>query len=252
MSRFFKSDLLAVYVAIMALIASQFPPVHTYFQSAQADLRLAKTAGITHSFGNTEIIAQITASNEGEIPFKIEQIWCELEGGNASLSMNGDRYYLERVTDNNIIIGEYFPLMHGLINKGVSISMNVVCAAQLSAEQEDRIHNLSTEIESEQTNQLVKGCAQRNDCPATLRVDHLEEAQNIFAENFNLDAGIYKFRMIIRYENGKTDSIQRSLSLTKNDIKKLNDLPLYYYRTGGGNIMGRNKIIPVNKSLSDK
>lgn len=247
MSKYFKSDMLGVYVALMALLASQLPPVHTFFQKPRPEIDIGDSIGLTHSFGNIELMPQVTISNNSPVPFKITSIDCALHSDDMNFQMRGDRYYSERVGENNMVVGEYFSLSHGLVNPGMSYTINVVCTNILPETSEHRIMHLLSEIESFQTRQVALGCMQNNSCSQTLEDEHLTEAHEIFVENFQVDIGEYDFSLVVNYEGGGYDIFTNKISINRIDIGKLNNLPLYYYRTGGGNIIGRLKIVPVVK-----
>jgi hypothetical protein len=69
-----KISLAALIVAIVSMLLSQFPPLHTYLQEPKIEIIPAKEISITHQWGHLQLVHYIQARNVGDRTGEIYKI----------------------------------------------------------------------------------------------------------------------------------------------------------------------------------
>ncbi len=66
MPRYLKPEFLAVYVSLVAVLLSQFPPIYQLFSKAEPSIVLDRFVTIGHNLGRKILYVPITISNTGD------------------------------------------------------------------------------------------------------------------------------------------------------------------------------------------
>lgn len=82
--RFAQADMLAVYVAVLAIVFSQFPPIHEIFAKGEMKIDLGPRTEIYHDYGQLLIEVPMTISNSGSRSVTVRSIECMLLPPNTS------------------------------------------------------------------------------------------------------------------------------------------------------------------------
>lgn len=234
-SGFLKPDRMAVFIAAMALVASQFPPVHTLFQAPAPVVRMGNAAGITHRLGVVQVLVPITLSNTGTRPFSIDRIECSFTKGDPAFDITVRSTYETVVPD---VKGRTVFLSHIEIFPGQSYYMQALCSPEPSD------HWLSEQAilaellaHFHHTTVVINRCVDRNSCPQEIPEEISSRMLALFKENFDLETGDYTLSLRTTTRDGDELLAVASLELQTFHLASLRRYA-DFYRFGGGNSVG--------------
>lgn len=229
--RIFQPDLLAVYVAFLAVLLSQFPPLHTVMGKAKPELSVDKFIIISHDLGKLNFNLPITILNSGSRTANIKKISCEIESEsrNFNRTINVQAYY-----DSNTLDGA-----RGLMNTafgGISVKPDeswqntISCfdafnseatAMKMALGQKSRDYFRSYFADNPVTKQ--------NAALVALPDEIFNIARAKFDEEFWLKIEDYKFTLTAELDNGKViDSNPVKLRVSTFDYEILMNITNQY------------------------
>lgn len=100
----------SAFVAALALLLSQLPPVHLWFRRARLDLEVYARIAITHKVGNPNATAHVILTNTGGRKLRVKCIKLSFKrNGTHAFSLPAQNYY-EKVDSKGAIIFTPFSL----------------------------------------------------------------------------------------------------------------------------------------------
>lgn len=233
--RFIQPEMLAVFVAVFALIASQLPPIYTVFQKSQPIIRIGNTVGVTHRLGQVQLIVPMSISNTGASSFSIEKIECSFSRDNPVFDMVVNSTY-QTVVPN--VSGRSIGLSHIEVFPGQSYYMQSICSPSPSSNWLNEQAALAEENARYLHNAVVlERCVKTSTCPSEVPSELLERMLSLFEENFHLNQGNYKLLLRTTTQSGESYVAASSVVVQSFHVETLRRYT-DFYRTGGGNMFG--------------
>lgn len=103
----------AVFVALLALILSQIPPLHVLLRRAKLDLEAYSKVSITHKIGNPNLQLHLMLSNVGGRKIRVKSIHVEVAQDNLAPVRLPAQNYLQNQNDKDTLLFTTFSLSPG-------------------------------------------------------------------------------------------------------------------------------------------
>lgn len=193
MKKFLVPEYLAVYVALMALLASQFPPLKDFFARPRLEIKL-DGGEIYHDLGQIEWFSRFSVSNTGDRSALISSIRCRLTvDGQVIANMNATK-----ILDDN---GSLSVLPTISVAPSETFQIPVLCLQEMPNDFFDIVGNLrNNDPTNNEAVDLSEACSGRTEA---LDEDLVTEAAGIVAKYISLIPGETKLEIFVFDSDGR-------------------------------------------------
>lgn len=221
-ARFLKPDFLAVYVALIALVLSQLPPLYTITQKPKLKIDFSDYVVITHLLGRTSTLVPISISNTGNGSSLISKVDCSLTTATGSVISFVASDYATYQPVPGVSQSTVFRPIGSVLLKSDERWTEVISCVELPTSGE---LELASNIVGEWTDYFAL-ITQRPDFNPQQRYEFppesVQRATDAMRDRFGLEVGEYTITIRLSDEDGKTILEQSSkLIISQSDVDRL-------------------------------
>lgn len=239
--KYLSPDYLAFYVAALALLLSQLPPVTTWFAPGRLALAIGTYGRVTHYLGYPTLSVPVAATNTGSRSVTAERVECTLRH-----KQSGTTRVLRGESVVNEINGSFMPIAQLYFQPEASWSHVLQCAqipGRLGYAETNALAVRAQTYFYDMAN--APGFAPG--APAFLAPELVVEAERLFARNFWLETGEWQLTVSMATREGRVlGQATADLMLTDHAMEVLRE-SVGEYRLGLGiNFPAMNRyVVPV-------
>lgn len=223
-----SAEYLAFYVALLALIMSQLPPVATWFGRDRISVAIGTFGQITHNLGNSVLLVPISTTNIGSRSITIQRIDCELRSQNGGDTL---RLRAEGVVDSST--RSFIPISQLYFQPESSWNHVVQCTQIPSRQGYLEINRLLVRAQNYGYRE-VNSPGFRPGTPVFLPDDLVAEAVGMFEKNFKLSSGQWQLAVSMYDAKGRTIGRATAELLLSDEVIGLLRDSISEYRMGFG------------------
>lgn len=98
----------AVFIAVVALVLSQIPPLHLLFKKAKIDIELYSRILVTHKVGNPNLTCHLILNNMGGRTLRVKKIYAKIErDGKPIVTLPAQNYNVKTNDKNSILLTSF-------------------------------------------------------------------------------------------------------------------------------------------------
>lgn len=217
MMRFLKPDFLAVFVATLALVASQFPPAWKFLTKPKLNIKIGPQINVSHKLGWVHAIVPITLSNDGNEITRVDRLQCTLKNAELTVNMEANLFVVPTT-------GAFVSLMHGTIRPGESHLMHILCVEIMPESWATKYQKAKALYDREIAVRVSAGCNQTLSCGRPLPDPVVNQMLELWEHGFDFSAGDFIFEVNAVSENGALKTAISNVAVSDQVVAQLYEL----------------------------
>jgi hypothetical protein len=248
MRHFFSVQFLGVYVASLAVLLSQMPPLYEYFKRSKPEITTDGSLSFSHVLGRPRAYLPITISNDGSAALTVENVNCNLIHVQTGKTWSMQALtFVDQSSVKPFTAAREIPIGRPRVQPYNVWSKIVQCAVPPTPAQLQKIQTIGLSMT------VFRYSAHTADPKIQGRVEIPEEiwgpAREEFIQTFDIVAGTYSIEIsLVDAKSDITKTQTSEFEILENDISIL-VRHVDEFKYGGGIVVPVNAALSINKVI---